>query len=234
MIDQQLLAMVAHELRKPLSPIAIAASLLHEAAGDEQKILHLQSVIERQVEHLARVVADLTDTTRLRTGSLSIERRTIRSTDFVQQAVDACRASLAAREQLLLLRLPRRPFRLHADPGRLTQILINLIDNASKFSERGASIVVSLAIGSGTAELAVEDAGIGLAPEALATLFDVSAQQARKVRPRGAGMGLGLSIVRALAEAHGGRVRATSAGAGRGTRFEVRLPNEAAALPLAC
>ncbi|MDT3678665.1 MAG: HAMP domain-containing sensor histidine kinase [Burkholderiaceae bacterium] len=227
--DARLLAMVAHELRKPLSPIAIAASLLREAAGDARKLSHLQSVIEQQVEQLTRVIADLTDTTWVRTGSLSIERRTIVATAFVRQAADACRASLASRGQRLVLRLPQRPFRLHADPGRLVQILTNLIDNASKFSERGTSIVVSLAVGSGTSELAVEDAGIGIAPESLATLFDASAQQARRIRPRGAGMGLGLSIVRVLAEAHGGSVRATSAGEGRGTRFVVRLPNEAPA-----
>lgn len=227
--DIRLLAVVAHELRKPLSPIAMAASLLHEAAGNDPKLLHLQSVIERQVEQLRRIVGDLTDTTRARTGHLSIERCTIVSTAFVEQAADACRASLASRGQCLALRLPQGPFRLLADPGRLTQILTNLIDNASKFSGRETSICVSLALDRDCAEIAVEDSGIGIAPEALATLFDATVQQARRDRPPGAGLGLGLSIVRELAEAHGGSVRATSAGEGRGARFVVQVPNEAAA-----
>lgn len=223
------LGIVAHELRRPLCPIAIAASLLHESAGDEEKLARLQSVIERQVEQLSRVIADLTDTTRACTGRLSIERRTIVSTAFVEQAVDACRASLASREQRLELRLPRRPFRLHADPGRLTQILTNLIDNASKFSASRTTIVVSLAVRREQAEIAVADEGMGIAPAALPTLFDPAFQQGRAVRPAGAGLGLGLSIVRELAEAHGGCVRATSAGEGRGARLVVRLPNDAQA-----
>lgn len=220
------LEVVAHELRKPLSPIILAASLLHESAGDEQKLARLQLVIERQVEQLSRVIGDLTDTTRACSGRLSIERRTIVSTAFVEQAVDACRASLASRAQHLVLRMPGRPFRLYADPGRLTQILTNLIDNASKFSGRGTSIVVSLAVRREHAEIAVTDEGIGIAPAALPTLLDPAFQQARAVRPAGAGLGLGLSIVRELAEAHGGCVRATSAGEGRGARLAVQLPNE--------
>ncbi|MBW7923722.1 MAG: HAMP domain-containing histidine kinase [Burkholderiaceae bacterium] len=223
-----LLAMVAHELRKPLSPIAIAASLLSESAGDAQKLCHLQSVIERQVQQLARVIADLTDTARTRTGKLSIERRSIVSTAFVEQAADACRAALDARRQRLRLQLPRQPFRLQADPGRLAQILTNLIDNASKFSAPGTSIVVTFAVRRNQALLCVADEGIGIAPEALATLFDPTVQRARTVRPQGAGLGLGLSIVRELAEAHGGSVRARSAGEGRGARFVVWLPNGAA------
>ncbi|HEY0877796.1 MAG TPA: HAMP domain-containing sensor histidine kinase [Zeimonas sp.] len=223
------LGIVAHELRRPLSPITIAASLLHQSAGDEQKLARLQSVIERQVEQLSRVIADLTDATRACTGRLSIERRTIVSTAFVEQAVEACRASIASREQRLVLRLPRRPFRLHADPGRLTQILVNLIDNASKFSARRTTIVVSLAVRREQAQIAVADEGIGIAPAALPTLFDPAFQQGRAVRPTGAGLGLGLSIVRELAEGHGGCVRAMSAGEGRGARLVVWLPNDAQA-----
>lgn len=227
-MQARLLAVVAHELRKPLSPIAIAASLLSESAGDAQKLSRLQSVIERQVEQLARLIADLTDTTQACSGTLSIERRTIASTAFVGQAVDACRATLAARGQRLLLRLPRKPFRLQADPGRLAQILTNLIDNASKFSAPGTSISVAFSVRRDRALLRVADQGIGIAPEALATLFEPQARQARTVRPRGAGLGLGLSIVRELAQAHGGGVRARSAGEGHGARFVVWLPNGSA------
>lgn len=227
--DERRLAIVAHELRKPLSPIAIAASMLRESAGDSGKLARLQSVIERQIEQMARIIADLTDTARARAGTPSIERRTIVSTAFVEQAVDACRAGVAGRDQRLVLQLPRGPFRLYADPGRLTQILTNLIDNASKFGGTGTSILVSFAVRGDHAELAVADEGIGIAPDALATVFDPAALAARTARPAGAGLGLGLSIVRELAEAHGGSVRAKSAGDGRGARFVVRLPNEAAA-----
>jgi len=225
-----LLAVVAHELRKPLSPIALAASMLPDSAGDSVRLARLQSMIERQLEQMARIIADLTDTARTRAGAPSIERRTIVSTAFVEQALDNCRAGLAGRDQRLVLRLPRRPFRLYADPGRLTQMLTNLIDNASKFGGAGTSIAVSLVVRGDQAELAVADEGIGIASEALAALFDPAALAARTVRPARAGPGLGLSIVRALAEAHGGSVRATSAGEGRGARFVVRLPNGADAL----
>lgn len=218
------LAVVAHELRQPLSPIAIAASLLPESAGDPQKLARLQSMIDRQLEHLTRIISDLTDTARASTGKLTVERRAITCASFIDRAIEACRPALDARRQPVILRLPRRRFRLQADPGRLTQILGNLIGNASKFSGEGARIFVSFAVRDREAVLSVTDEGIGIDRMDLETLFDPVVQRARASQLRGAGLGLGLSIVRELAEAHGGSVQATSAGEGRGTCFVVRLP----------
>ncbi|HEY0879415.1 MAG TPA: HAMP domain-containing sensor histidine kinase [Zeimonas sp.] len=220
----QRLAIVAHELRRPLLPIGVAAALLSRSAGDPVKLARLQRTIELQVGLLSRVIADLTETTRAATGNLAIERRAIVTTAFVEHAVDACRPVLDARRQSLRMRLPNGVFELWADAERLTQVLINLLGNASKFSGDGTTIGLSMRVRGDALLLSVSDRGIGIEPDEQVSMFKLFSQGARARRFRTGGLGIGLWVVREIVLAHGGQVTATSAGKGCGTRFVVALP----------
>lgn len=226
-IPWQRLAVIAHELRRPLQPIGIAAAQMSRSADDPKKLARLQRMIERQVELLSRVVSDLTDTTRVATGSLSIDRRPIGTTAFVERAIDACRPVLDGRHQRLQVRLPRQRFELHADPERLTQVVVNLLENASKFSGDGTTIRLEMRLLCNAALLSVSDEGIGMEPDECTSMFELFSQGGRAKRFRNGGLGLGLWVVREIVRAHGGRVSARSAGTGRGTTFTVRLPRVA-------
>lgn len=230
-IPWQRLAVVAHELRRPLQPIGIAAAQMSRSADDPKKLARLQRMIELQVELLSRVVSDLTDTTRVATGSLSIERRSIVTTAFVERAVDACRPAIDGRRQRLQVRLPQERFELYADPERLSQVVVNLLENASKFSEEGTTIRLDMRLPCDGALLSVSDEGIGMEPDECVAMFELFAQGERARRFRNGGLGLGLWVVRQIVRAHGGRVSARSAGAGRGTTFTITLPRVLRASP---
>lgn len=225
------LAVVAHELRKPLSPIRAAASLLARRVPEDPVLAQLQCIIERQIEHMSRLVADLLDESRVATGKLAIEKRRIASTEFLDAAVDACRSAFDARRQRLRVRKPRAALEWHADPARLTQILTNLLDNASKFTPENGAIALTMRVRRDSVAFFVSDTGIGISADELAGVFEPFAQSARALRFRGDGLGIGLSVVRDLVQAHGGTVIARSAGNGRGTTFAVSLPRDAAPCP---
>ncbi|HEY0877569.1 MAG TPA: HAMP domain-containing sensor histidine kinase [Zeimonas sp.] len=223
-LEVQRLAIVAHELRRPLLPIGVAAALLSRSADDPVKLARLQRTIELQVGLLSRVIADLTETTQAATGNLAVERRPMVTTAFVERAVDACRPMLDARRQSLRMRLPNGPFELQADAERLTQVLINLLGNASKFSGDGTPIDLCMRVRDDAVLLSVSDRGIGIEPDEQVSMFKLFSQGARAKRFRNGGLGIGLWVVRQIVLAHAGQVTATSAGRGRGTRFAVTLP----------
>lgn len=218
------LAVVAHELRNPLTPIRMAASLLELAGSDQALLLHLRTVIERQVEHMSRLVGDLLDVSRVATGKLRIEPGKADPVDFVNAAVDACQSSLDARGQRLGVELPAAVPVLRGDPVRLTQVVSNLLDNASKFTPRGGTIGLSVSVQPHAVAITVLDNGIGLTADEQQGLFEPFVQSPRATRFHGGGLGIGLSMVRELVEAHGGTVVARSAGKGLGSQFVVTLP----------
>ncbi len=220
----EFLAVLAHELRSPLVPMQHAAALLHRARLDGSLLPRIQGMIERQVAHLSRLVGDLLDVSRASTGKLRLERRMIDLTDGIDAAVAACRPAMDARLQHFTLTCPKRPLDFYGDPVRVTQVLSNLLDNASKYSADGSDIGLSVAQEKDSIVVSVCDTGIGMSAAVLATIFEPFVQDATAVEFNGAGLGIGLTVVRELVAAHGGSIVACSAGPGFGSTFVVTLP----------
>lgn len=220
----EFLAMLAHELRNPLAPIRTAAALLGRVAPDAMLLSRVQTVIERQVEHIARLVSDLLDVSRVTTGKLGLEFRVVEISAVIAAAVDACRPAMDTRLQRFDIRAPVAPIEVRGDPVRLTQILTNLLDNASKYTPDGGEITLQVEVQGGSAILTVSDTGIGITTEALPAVFEPFVQDPNALGFPGVGLGIGLTVVRELVEGHGGLVIAHSEGSGRGSQFVVSLP----------
>jgi diguanylate cyclase len=218
------IAMVAHELRNPLSPIRTAASLLKRGHGDESLLGDLQSVIERQVVHMAQLIEDLLDGSRGGAGKFRLAPANVDIIQVLAASIDTCRPAIEARHQEFHSELPRGPLNVRGDPVRLIQIFSNLLDNASKYTPEGGHIALTLTSEAETVAVSVVDDGIGLAQETLPHIFDLFVQDERALRVHHAGLGIGLAVVRDLVEAHGGSVVAKSAGIDQGSEFVVRLP----------
>nr|WP_246312472.1 diguanylate cyclase [Aquabacterium terrae] len=220
----EILAVVAHELRTPLAPILTAAALLGRGRADEPLLHFVQGVIERQVVHMTRLVADLLDVSRSHTGKLRLERQAVDLAVLIDAAVQACRPAMDARLQHFDVFVPAGALRVDGDPVRLTQVLCNLLDNASKYTPVGGEIGLSVQAALEEIAITVSDNGIGISAEALPRIFEPFVQDRHAVGFNGAGLGIGLTVVRELVEAHGGGVIASSAGSGFGSRFVVTLP----------
>ncbi|HEX4352799.1 MAG TPA: ATP-binding protein, partial [Polyangiales bacterium] len=224
----EFLAMLAHELRNPLNAI-VAANALQDTLGhaDEQGA-RLRNVVARQTRHLARMIDDLLDASRITRGDIQMRKAVVDFSPIVQRMCDSQRVMLDARKQHLKLSLPNRPVYVEGDELRLEQVLSNLLANASKYSEVGAEIVVDLSAGDEIV-LTVNDAGIGIPPDMLEEVFEMFVQVDRSLARTSGGLGLGLTVVRQVVEQHGGSVHAESAGIGKGATFVVKLPLTAAA-----
>jgi len=216
------MAVVAHELRNPLVPIRTAAALLGRARTDE--LPRLQLIIERQVTRIAGLIADLVDIARLDSGRLRLQRQVVDMRAIVTEAVDDCRPAMGVRSQHLEIYLPPLAIEVEGDPGRLVQIVSNLLDNASKYTPVAGVVCVSIARIGPDVRLIVADNGIGISAEALPHLFERFVQEPRAADFNRAGLGIGLAVVRELVQAHGGAVEACSEGLERGSQFIVTLP----------
>lgn len=216
------LAVVAHELRSPLSPIRMAAALLNRLPAHE--LPRMQAIIEREVVHMTRLVGDLLDLSRVHTGKLRLERRAVNVEKIIEESIEACRPAMAARQQVFSSVLSAHILMAYADPTRLAQVFRNLLDNASKYTPDGGEIALEVSVVGNTAEIAVTDTGIGISPQALPKVFEPFAQDAHAIGFNGFGLGIGLTVVRELIEGHDGTVLAASAGTGLGSRFVVTLP----------
>ncbi len=222
----EFLAMLSHELRNPLAPILHAVDLLGH--DDPRLAATARDIIRRQSEHLTRLVDDLLDVSRITRGTVRLDRRPVAVKDVVDSAIDTWRHLVVQRRQQLSVDLPHEPLFVEADPTRLAQVVANLLHNAAKFTPEGGRIAVNATEEDGRVALSVRDEGTGIAPEHLEGIFELFAQGPPSLdRPQG-GLGLGLTLARRLAELHGGTLGATSAGAGRGSEFVVRLPRAAA------
>jgi signal transduction histidine kinase len=223
----EFLAMLAHELRNPLAPIRNALHILKQShAGGP--VEPLRAMMERQVQHLARLVDDLLDVSRITRGKIELRKQVVSLAAVVSRAVEASRSLIEGRRLELEVALPAEPLRLEADPTRLEQVVANLLHNAGKYTEPGGHIRLTAALApsseGGEVVLRVQDSGIGIPAEMLPHIFDLFVQvDHRHARSQG-GLGIGLTLVRRLVELHGGTVEAFSAGLGRGSEFVVRLP----------
>lgn len=222
----EFLAMLGHELRNPLSPILTALQLMRMRGQASRE----HAVIERQVEHLVRLVDDLLDVSRITRGKIELRRQRVELSEVVSRAVEIASPLLEERRQRLLVDVPRRGLALYSDPERLAQVVSNLLTNSAKYSEPGGCIEVTAGRARDAVSIRVKDSGVGIAPEMLGRIFDLFVQQPQAKDRALGGLGLGLAIVRSLVELHGGRVRAESAGVGRGSEFLVELPAASAAL----
>lgn len=218
----QLMAVVAHELRNPLMTLCTTATLLPRVAAD--KVGRLLEIIERQTGRMSRVIGDLLDVSRVNTGKLRLELGDVDIAEVVEDSLVSCRPAMAQRTQSLRLDLPSSPGGMCGDAVRVTQILSNLLGNASKYTPAGGEIALVVQRTPDNVVFTVSDNGIGITPQALLEVFDPFVQEQHAVKFNGVGLGLGLAVVRELAEAHGGSVEASSAGLGLGSRFVVTIP----------
>ena len=218
------LGVLAHELRGPLTPISNAAAILGKISAEAPLLSRVQSIIERQVANMSRLVEDLLDMSRVDTGKLRLAMEIVDMNQVIDDTVQARRPSMDIRLQQFVVSLPRTEFRVRGDPVRLAQILGNLLDNASKYTPPQGEIHFSAAVADDTLVLTVADTGIGITAEALPTIFEPFVQEPHATLFNGGGLGIGLTVVRELVEGHGGHVTAISAGQGLGSRFIVTLP----------
>jgi len=220
------LAMLAHELRNPLAPVRNAIEILRMRPNDAETVEQMQSMMERQIHHMARLVDDLLDVSRITRGKIELRQQRLDLGPVLIASVDDHRASAASSQVTLRYEAPEQPVNVFGDQTRLAQVVDNLLTNAVKFSEPGGEIVVTL---SSDAELhqavfSVRDSGIGIDAETLPRVFDVFAQADRSLDRSRGGLGLGLALVKGLVEMHKGSVVARSEGLGKGAEFTIRLP----------
>jgi signal transduction histidine kinase/ActR/RegA family two-component response regulator len=218
----EFLAMLGHELRNPLAPIATAVELMKLREGTRSEVE--LAVIERQVGHLSRLVGDLLDVARIAQGKIELNRHVLEVAQIVDTAVEMASPLFEARRHQVKVTVPRTGLAVDADAGRLAQVLANLLTNAAKFTPPGGHLAVTATLDGAEAVLVVEDDGMGIAAELLPRVFDLFVQNARPLNRAEGGLGLGLALARNLVALHGGTIAAHSDGAGRGSRFTVRLP----------
>lgn len=220
----EFLAQLAHELRNPLAPIRNASQLLRRRESEWPEVSWCRDIIDRQVTHLTRLIDDLLDVSRIGQDRLTLRRSRLLLDDVLRAAIETTRTQFEQKEQQLVAATPSAPIWLDGDSVRLTQVFINLLTNASKYTEPGGRIDLEKRTTQGHVEVIVRDTGVGLSPAALARIFELFYQVDRTLERAQGGLGIGLSLVKRLVELHGGTVLAESDGPGRGSRFTVRLP----------
>ncbi|HVO88973.1 MAG TPA: ATP-binding protein [Casimicrobiaceae bacterium] len=227
--NDQFLTVLAHELRNPLGSIRNAVEILDRSAGLGDDERYAVNVIGRQSETLARLVDDLLDVHRLNEGKVVLRRQPLDIRQVIGNCIEATRPTLAAKQQSVEVHLPDEPLHVNADAVRLAQVLGNLLVNASKFTDKGGCIRVTLQrrtreSGEGVARMEVIDNGIGIAPELLSAIFDPYVQAPHEAQRFPQGLGLGLSVARRLVALHNGTIHAESEGRGRGSTFVLEFP----------
>ena len=233
----EFMATLAHELRNPLAPVRNAVEIMRIAGDNPEAVARVRDMLDRQVQQLSRIVDDLIDVTRIVEKKIELRRERIELSQVVDTALETCRSRIEGRRQRLTVSLPTQAVQLDADPVRLSQVIINLLDNASKYTDIGGQIWLSAEVhkdGKGRKSpqpppgpgvtIKVRDNGIGIPGDLLPNVFDMFTQGARTRELGRGGLGVGLSLVRSLVEMHEGSVKVESDGPGKGTEFSVRLP----------
>ena len=217
----EFLALLAHELRNPLAPIRNAVSLLRRTGADHSEIWQM---MERQVGHMVRLVDDLMELSRITRGAIELRMEVTDLCAAVATAVETCRPLIDAARHRLTVALPPEPLMVEADLVRLTQVFVNLLNNAVKYTDPGGEIQLSAHVDDGHAIVSVVDTGIGIPADLLPRVFEMFVQADGTDRRAQTGLGIGLTLARRLVDMHGGSLTARSAGPGRGSEFIVRLP----------
>src|SRR5688500_5106504 len=227
----EFLAMLSHELRIPLAPIRNAVEVIRRVAPSEPKLNMARDVVGRQVSLLARLVEELLDVSRISQGKIALKKEPVDLARIVAHSVETARPLIDARGQALAVSVPAAPVWLSADFARLSQVVSNLLNNASKYTGEGGRIELAASAEAGEARIVVRDNGAGIEPQLLHKVFDLFVQGERALDRGQGGLGIGLTLVKRLVELHNGRVDAASDGPGRGAIFTVTLPCIAAVEP---
>ncbi len=220
----EFLAMLGHELRNPLAPIRNAAMILRKQAAADSSIRTATDIIDRQIRHMVRLVDDLLDVSRITLGRIAIRKERVNLSAVLATAVEAARPIVEKSRHELTIALSGEPIELDADATRLSQVVLNLLNNAVKYTPPGGRITLTTAKVGADAVISVRDNGIGIAPEMLSFVFGMFTQvESANDRAQG-GLGIGLALARALVDLHGGRIEARSEGVGKGSEFTITLP----------
>ena len=220
----EFLAMLAHELRNPLSPLLTSLEILrHPAVTADQRDRHIH-VMRRQVSQISRLVEDLLDVSRVGRGRIELKRQKLALRDVMDHALEECQPLLQTRRHQVSLSLPEAALFVNVDPVRMTQVFANLLNNAAKYTDPGGVLTVKAKREGPNAVVRIEDNGIGITAEMLPHVFDLFAQGQVSIERAQGGLGIGLTLVRMLLQLHGGSVAAESPGSGQGSTFIVELP----------
>ncbi len=220
----EFLAVLAHELRNPLVPILNSVEVLRLLGPADPNVIRAREIVERQVKQMVRLVDDLLDVTRIAQGKVELRRTVFDLATAVAEAIQTTTPLFEAQGHRLEVHLPNEPLRLEADQARVVQVLVNLLNNAAKYTDRGGQVTLTGAREGSEVVVRVRDNGVGIEPEMLGKVFELFAQVGRSAHRAQGGLGIGLTLVRQLVEMHAGRVTVHSDGPGKGSDFAVSLP----------
>jgi signal transduction histidine kinase len=220
----ELLAMVAHELRTPLSAVMNALYILENIRLEDERGVRQVVAAQRQIRQISRLVEDLMDITRIAEGKVALRMTPLTIENIINDAVETVLPLIESRGQELTSTITAHGIIINGDADRLAQMMLNLLNNAAKFTEAGGRVWVTLGTEGTDAVIRVRDTGIGIDPPALPQIFDVFHQVAAASPHANGGVGIGLGAVKRLAELHGGSVSVKSQGLGKGSEFTLRLP----------
>ncbi len=218
------LATLSHELRNPLAPIRTAVQVLQAPNLPHNEVLRAHSIIARQVTHMSSLLDDLLDVSRITRGAFLLKKEYVDVTTLIEDAVVAVQPAMDAKRHTLRVEYPPSPIMIEVDPLRLTQIATNLLTNAAKYTPPGGLIWLGTRFEANAFVIYVRDNGIGLTPEMIAKIFNMFTQIESDLGRAEGGLGIGLALAKGLAELHGGRIAASSAGLGQGSEFAISLP----------
>lgn len=223
------LATLAHELRNPLVPIRNSSQIICAANYDREITKSVMVTLDRQAAQLTKIVEELLDVSRITTGKVQLSKEIISLQNLIHAAVETCRQRLASGNRSIALRLPEHPVLLSVDTVRMTQVLVNILDNAIKFTNNGGEIDIAIEVTDTSHIVSIRDNGRGIAKDQLKAIFTMFTQEKSSQNDTNGGLGIGLAIVESLVKLHDGHVEARSEGIGYGSEFRIRLPKSAAA-----
>lgn len=222
----EFLSMLAHELRNPLAPVALATELVGKIKDAHPQLPKLHGIISRQVSHMTRLIDDLLDASRVSSGKVRLHMRPLMLSDVIASAAETGQPFIDKRRQSLRIEMPDTPdmpIVIDGDLTRLSQVFSNLLINAAKFSPEGETVTLAVSVAGHVVSISVKDNGVGIAADFQPFIFDLFTQGPRSLDRSQGGLGVGLSLVRTIVESHGGTVSVRSEGLGRGSEFTVQL-----------
>lgn len=220
----EFLASMGHELRNPLPPIRNALEIMRLSSNNPQAVERGRTMIERQLNQLVRLIDDLLDLSRFTRGKIRLRMETVELSDILEAAIETSRPLIEAAQHQLIVNMPKTRIYFEGDATRLTQVVVNLLNNAAKYTEPKGKIVLSGEKKDDQVVIRLQDNGIGIAPEMIPHIFDIFTQANRSEHQLQGGLGIGLALVRGIVQMHGGTAEAHSPGINQGSEFVVRLP----------